>query len=100
MLNSKQHVLLEPDNLLSFLVVFCHSVTKVSCNFKNSYTKSYLTYNLGRMKTERRCRKIRCRYRFWQRGIHNLFSYKNAAKNWESLKQACIDDGLFCTTLF
>ena len=34
MLNCKQHILLEPENLLSFLVVFGHSVTKVSCKFK------------------------------------------------------------------
>ena len=33
MLNSKQHILLEPENLVSFLVVFGHSVTKVSCSF-------------------------------------------------------------------
>ena len=34
MLNCKQHILLEPENLVSFLVVFGHSVTKVSCSFK------------------------------------------------------------------
>ena len=34
MLNCKQHILLEPENLVSFLVVFGHSVTEVSCSFK------------------------------------------------------------------
>ena len=34
MLNCKQHILLEPESLVSFLVVFGHSVTKVSCSFK------------------------------------------------------------------
>ena len=33
-LNCKQHILLEPENLVSFLVVFGHSVAKVSCSFK------------------------------------------------------------------
>ena len=65
--------------------------------FLGTYT--YLIYNLGRMKFERRCRKIRCRYRLGPRGIHNLFSYKNVAKNWESFKQACIDDDLIFVRL-
>ena len=34
MLNCKQHILLEPKNLVSCLVVFGHSETKVSCSFK------------------------------------------------------------------
>ena len=33
-LNCKQHILLEPENLVSFLVVFGHSVSKGSCRFK------------------------------------------------------------------
>ena len=33
MLNCKQHILLEPKNLVSFLVVFGHSATKVCCSF-------------------------------------------------------------------
>ena len=64
-----------------------------------SWVPIYLFDNLGRMKFERRCRKIRCRYRLGPRGIHNLFSYKNAAKNWESFKQACIDDDLIIVRL-
>ena len=34
MLNCKQHILLEPENLVSCLVVLGHSVTNVSCSFK------------------------------------------------------------------
>ena len=34
-------------------------------------------------------------YRLGPQGIHSLFSYRNAAKNWESFNQACTDDDLF-----
>ena len=34
MLNCKQHILLEQEDLVSLLVAFGHSVTKVSCSFK------------------------------------------------------------------
>ena len=34
MLNCKQHILLKTENLVTFLVAFGHSVTKVSCSFK------------------------------------------------------------------
>ena len=65
--------------------------------FLGTYT--YLTYNLGRMKFKCRYRKIRCRYRLGPRGIHNLFSYKNAAENRESFKQGCIDADLIFVLL-
>ena len=38
MLNCKQYIMLEPENLVSLLVIFGHSVTKVSCSFKTHIT--------------------------------------------------------------